>query len=392
MARQVKVHDTSDGRRYRVRYRLGGQETSETFLRQSDAETFRDILGRGQPDRVADALAWLHGKQDEAGAATFGDWFETWAGQLTGITEGTRAGYHSLHRRYLTDLDPLPLTLVSRAHIAGLVNRMDREGLAPKTIKNAIHMLSATLGVALDDGLITRNPVRRVRLPSRRFADEDEVEFLSHQQAGRIIAATAPHYRPLVTFMFGTGLRWSEVTAVQGRHVDLDAGTVRVERAWKKVPGGWEMGVPKSAKSRRTVNAAVAALYAAHSVMRGPTDLVFTTPLGNPVRHGNFFNRVWKPALDAAGWPPSPGPRPTIHDCRATHGSWLISDGIGLEAVQDQLGHESYETTRRLYAHLLPAVGVAAGKAASEALARALATVDGVEFGPRALEPGSGAD
>jgi len=84
-------------------------------------------------------------------------------------------------------------------------------------------------------------------------------------------------------------------------------------------------------------------------------------------------------------------PRPTPHDCRSTFGSWLISEGIGLEAVQDQLGHESYETTRKIYAHLLPAVGVAAGKAASAALARALASIDGAQQ-LRLLEPRSNAE
>jgi integrase len=95
---------------------------------------------------------------------------------------------------------------------------------------------------------------------------------------------------------------------------------------------------------------------------------VFTTPLGNVVRHGNFYSRIWAPAVTASGL----DPRPKIKDLRSTHASWLISDGVRLEAVQAQLGHESYETTRRVYAHLLPSVGVDVGRAASAAMERAL--------------------
>jgi integrase len=382
--RQVLTYDTTDGPRHKVRYRQAGVERSETFRRKSDAEMFRDILGNGKPDRIAEALTWLAARQGAAETATFGQWFETWAGQLTGVTSRTKADYRALHRRYLTDLDPLPLPLISRAHVANLVNRLENDGKSPKTIKHAINLLSTVLATAQDDGLISRNPVKRVRLP-RVTRPDSAYLFLTTEEAGRLVAATPEHYQPLVTFLLGTGLRWSEATALQVRHVDLTNGTIRVDRAWKRVPGGFEIGNPKAEKSRRTVNAAVDALVAIHPLVAGrrSTDLLFTTKTGGVVRHSNFYSRVWTPACDRAGLT---DPRPTIHDCRSTFGSWLLSEGIGLEAVQDQLGHESYETTRKIYAHLLPAVGVAAGKAASAALARALASSEGPDVGVRALE------
>lgn len=389
MVRQILEVEAYGETRYRVRYRQADVERSETFRRYSDAEMFRDILGSGKADRLTEALAWLHAKDESQRSATFGEWFETWASQLTGITSRTKADYRAMHRRYLTSLDPLPLPLISRAHVARLVNELEtkprppkNKPLSPKTIKHAINLLSTVLSVAQDDGLIARNPVKRVTLPKVRRREGDYL-FLTHEEGGRLVAATPEHYRPLVTFLLGTGLRWSEATALQVRHVDLANGTVRVERAWKRVPGGFEIGVPKSDKSTRTVNAAVAALLAVEPLThRRGTEYLFTTPSGGVVRHSNFYNRIWKPACDKAGLT---DPRPTIHDCRSTFGSWLISEGIGLEAVQDQLGHESYQTTRKIYAHLLPAVGVAAGRAASAALARALA-MNPAQVGVRALE------
>lgn len=369
--RQIKEFDTANGKRYRVRYRQGGTETSETFRRKPDAEMFRDILGDGRDDRVLEALTWLASKQKEADTATFGDWFETYTTQLTGITPRTRADYEAMHRRYLTSLDPTPLPLVTRMHVTTVVNRLERDGLSPKTIKNVIHMLSSCLALAVDEGVIARNPCRRVRLPAARLT-EDETRFLTAEEFAALVTATPAHYRPLVVFLVGTGMRWSEATAVQTRHVNLAAGTVGVRQAWKRVPGGWELGPPKSPKANRTVNAAAIALVAIQPLLGKPRDYVFTTPAGNVVRHANFYNRIWVPACEAAGL----DPRPRIHDCRHTHASWLISDGQTLEAVQDQLGHESIETTRKVYAKLLPAVGVAVGKSASAAMALALEGVD----------------
>lgn len=374
--RTPKEHVADDGvtRTWRVRYRSAGTETSETFRRKDDAETFAALLGTGKADRVAEALAWLASKEAEQASATFGQWFGTYVDQLTGITPRTRDDYRAMHRRYLTELDPLPLPLITRTHVAAVVNRLDAERLSPKTIKNVIHMLSSVLALAVDEGHLARNPTKRVRLPKQQLL-EHEIRFLSYDQAANLLDATPEHYQPLIAFLLGTGLRWSEATAMQTRHVNLDAGTVRVERAWKRIPGGWELGAPKTSKARRTVNAGVPALVAVAPLLGKPNDLLFTTPQGSVVRHSNFYGRIWQPACIKAGLAsdqkPWDGPSP--HDLRHTHASWLLSDGIPIEAVQDQLGHESAETTRKVYAHLLPAVGVAAGQSASAAMGRVLA-------------------
>lgn len=369
--RAISEHRADSGKiTFRVRYRLGGKETSETFVRREDAEMFRDILGNGKGERVSQALAWLAARRKgEAGTTiTFGQWWARYLDQLTGVTERTRGDYASMHRRYLSHLDPLPLNVVSREHVTTLVNSLDRRGLSPKTIKQSVHLLSTCLALAIDEGQMTANPCRGVRLPSQRLGGV-EARFLSDDEFRALMAEIPDHYRPLVAFLFGTGMRWSEATAIQARHVNLNAGTVRVEQAWKRVPGkGFVIGVPKTRKARRTVNAAVIALAAVQPLLRGPSELVFITPSGGPVTHANFFNNIWRPACTRAGLDPAP----RIHDARHTHASWLISDGQSLEAVQDQLGHESIETTRKVYAQLLPAVGVAVGKAASAALARAL--------------------
>lgn len=368
--RAISEHRGSSGTTFRVRYRLGGRETSETFVRLADAEMFRDILGNGKGDRVTQALQWLAARRaGESGTVvTFGQWWTIYLDQLTGITPRTRGDYESMHRRYLAHLDPLPLNVLSREHVTSLVNALDRRGLAPKTIKQAIHLLSTCLALAVEQGHMASNPCRKVRLPSQRLGGA-EPRFLSDDEFRLVIEHAPEHYRPLIAFLFGTGLRWSEATALQARHVNLAAGTVRVEQAWKRVPGGPPViGVPKSRKARRTVNAAVIALAAVKPLLGKPGDLVFTTRSGGHITHANFYNNVWRPTMERAGLDPAP----RIHDARHTHASWLISDGQSLEAVQDQLGHESIETTRRVYAHLLPAVGVAVGKAASEALERAL--------------------
>lgn len=372
-------HVAEDGRvTWRVRFRIPHpekpgrmKETSETFRLKGDADTFAALLGNGDRARVLEALAWLERKRgsDVALQETFGQWFDTYVGQLTGVTSRTRDDYRAMHRRYLTHLDNLPLELITRGHVTATVNDMEARGLSPKTIKNTLDMLSSCLALAVDEGLLVRNPKKRVRLPKQRHDGDETDLFLSYEQFGQLYDCIPEWYQPLVAFLVGTGLRWSEATALQWRHVDLAAGTVHVRQAWKKIAGGWELGPPKTPKARRTVNAATMALVALAPRKGKPNDYVFTTKSGTVVRHGNFYTRIWAPAVTRSELQP----RPKIKDLRHTHASWLISDGVSLEAVQDQMGHESILTTRGVYGHLLPAVGVEVGRVASAAMDRALA-------------------
>lgn len=359
---------------WKVPYRIGGKYSSETFRSRQHADTFAVMLGRG--DRgVIDALAWVRAMEEQAEQTTFAEFFEHFVDQLTGIEQRTRDDYRDMKRRHLTELDALPLPLITRTHITSIVNRLEREGKKPKTIENVIHMLASCLSLAVDEGHIAKNPCKRVRLPKEDHEADDEARFLTHDEFARFLDCVPAQWRPLVVFLVGTGLRWSEATALQARHVDMVNGTVRVQQAWKRVKSeGKVIGRPKSPKSRRTVNAAVMALAAVEPLLRGPGDFVFVSRQGRPINHSNFYARVWKPACKASGL----DPQPRIHDLRHTHASWLISDGMSLEQVQDQLGHESILTTRKVYGHLLPALGVEVGRSASAALERALPNGIGV--------------
>lgn len=404
---------------YQVRFRLAKAQTSKTFVAREDAQTFAAIMDAGG---VEEALAWLDARNSgERSAYTWATWFDHYVTNLTGVTKRTKADYRRDARNHLSSLDELPLNLITRAHAAAVVNTMDAAGAAPKTIKNVAYMLASALAAAVEEGHLGRNPARKVRLPeAKAIADDDDdgedARFLTFEEFARLLAEVPEQWRPLVVFLVGTGLRWSEATALQARHVDLREGVVRVRRAWKRVPGeGFAIGPPKSAKSRRTVNAAVQAMTAVTPLLGKPNELVFRTVTGKRVTHANFFNRVWRPAVVRAsvctqhmpegcrcgtsrantcavhpgkgetvppcGCAGTINPRPRLHDLRHTHASWLISEGMSLEQVQDQLGHESILTTRKVYGHLLPALGVKTGKAAGKALKRALGQTALVDAG-----------
>ncbi|MGN6413473.1 tyrosine-type recombinase/integrase [Flexivirga sp.] len=351
------------GTTYRVRTRdERGRQTTETFRARKDAESFaRQVELIGGPAAIR-----LRTEREGAGVVyvpTLGEWLPKHTEQLTGVTERTRVDYHSRARLYWQDLTPLDA--ITREHVAGLVNGLERQGLAAGTIKTIVRALSAVLNSAILAGHIDRNPCKGTRLPRAREAESGQAErFLTPAEYRRLIAAIPERDRPLAALLFGSGLRWGEATALTVGDVTLGAlSTVRVSKAWKSTPGKAPViGAPKSRKSRRiALLSDDAAELVAPLLDREPGALLFTAKRGGVVWPGTWRERVWVPACIAAGLasPRVEGEKyaydgPRIHDARHSHASWLISNGATLEMVQDQLGHESILTTRQVYGHLLP--------------------------------------
>jgi integrase len=71
------------------------------------------------------------------------------------------------------------------------------------------------------------------------------------------------------------------------------------------------------------------------------------------VRHSVYRERVWLPAVRAAGLE-ARGITP--HGLRHSHVAWLIAAGTPLTAIQRRLGHKSITVTSDTYGGLLPVV------------------------------------
>jgi integrase len=366
---------------WRVRFRLGPKSTSETFDTKEAATLFcRELEAFGAKRAVAE-----RNKRDSHSdeyVPTLREWYDTCMADKTGITEGTRADYDRLANRVMLPmLGSYHLDQIDRAVDAAFIKRLERtrklnnrgvevEGfISPKTISGHHGLLSDLMNLAVIEGHIPGNPCRGARLPRAGEQDRRDERFLTHQEWAAIYAAIPDRHKALPFFLVGTGLRWSEATALQVRHVNLDVGTVRVVRAWKKAPKGGKryIGPPKSPKSRRTVMLAGQVVDALRPLIEGqpPDAFVFRSGAGTALYGGPFHERVWGPACAKAK---VMNPRPRIHDLRHTHASWLIEQGASLEQVQDQLGHESLLTTRKIYGHLQPAMRAKLQAAATAAL------------------------
>ncbi len=145
-----------------------------------------------------------------------------------------------------------------------------------------------------------------------------------------------------------SGLRFGELGGLTRRHVDLEAGTLRVEGALTFVKGeGPVLGPPKSTAAHRTVTipSTTAAMLADHLeeyAHDDPGAFVFTSVKGSPLLN-RYFAPYWKRALTKA----STDERIRFHDLRHLAGTSAATAGASLREIMARMGHASSDASLR---------------------------------------------
>lgn len=152
------------------------------------------------------------------------------------------------------------------------------------------------------------------------------VEWLTADEAARLVQALPGQHRDLVRIALATGLRLGNILALEWSQVDLDTA-----RAWIH---------PDQAKARRAIPVPL-------------NDVAIEVIKRQPMHGARIFPRkrietkVWKRALQAAGI----DRRIRFHDLRHTWASWHIQAGTPAIVLQELGGWSTGDMVRR-YAHL----------------------------------------
>jgi integrase len=348
----IERRTNSDGSiSVRVKFIHDGKRKTRTFIDDAHAQSWRSVLDAVGPDR---ALTMLEQPATPGPAPrTVAEQVRHHIEHLSGVQEGTRAKYRKVAAARLSgELERTLLSDLTRDHVSRWVNAQTG---SPKTIRNAHSILSAALSSAARDGLVTGNVAKGVKLPRMDHVDQTDNIYLTTEEAGILLGLLPGPWRPLVAFLLGTGVRFSEATALTVGHIDVDNRSAHIRQSWKSAGPGKPhvLGVPKTRKSRRTIALPVeiVAMLEVHMKGKRSTDWLFTNSRGNPVRNGPFHENVWQPIMDE--FQQRTGKRPRPHDCRHTFASWAIRSGIPLPVIQRQLGHESIQTTVDVYGALV---------------------------------------
>lgn len=241
------------------------------------------------------------------------------------------------------------LTAMQRGNPDGKTKR-EREGLTSGSARKAGRVFSLILDVAVDDKLIARNPMERVKLP--REGQPRKGKSLTRDELHALAAQMPTEQDRVLTLLLGyTGLRWGEAVALQASAVDYQRRRLHVHRTYGEAGGSTYAETPKDHEARWVPFPPFLAdeLRKLTEGKASGADL-FSNTRGRPLQGTNWLPRVLRPALDRAGIPDAEDRR--IHDLRHTYASLAIQAGANVKQLQRALGHADATITLNTYADL----------------------------------------
>jgi integrase len=316
-----------------------------------------------------------------------GDFLEQWLLEFVkpNARPRTYAGYCDIVRLHLKpQLGHIPLTKLSPLDVQRLINRkvqeknrvknMTDKNLSGRTVRYIHAVLRSALNRAVAWHLVKRNAALGIKLPKPvrpriRPLDLDQAKALLEAVKGDRLEA-------LYSVALALGLREGEVLGLRWENIDLDAGTLRVEKSLQLISKKLVLAPLKTDESRRTLALpafAVASLRShriaqkkerlvAADRWKGGEPFVFCTGIGTPIFPRNL-RRQFRSVLTNANLP-----RVRFHDLRHTAGTLLAAQGVSPRVIMEILGHTQVSMTMNVYVHATDAMQVEAAQRIDRAL------------------------
>jgi integrase len=374
------------GDRWVVRWREGGRSSpahQKTFTREKDARRFDTAVRRAKD--LGQLSSEVLGSEQTV-AAFLEEWWEKYARAL--LKPSTLASYaYVLDRWIVPYLGRMRLRDISRETVDEYRAQLRVAGAGTPTINRSLAILQGALQRAVEWRRLPSNPVAgtvrlaHVRNSSIDAREPERVEAIRAAILESALLPTGVRFRradaALVSVLAYEGLRPGEAFALQWSDV-LARGLPRTRLRVARGLSERDVTSPKSAQAREPelfgpVAAELAELYLALG-RPDPRTLVFADTKGGHLRRQNWRQRIWIPALAAAG---EPYFRP--YDLRHTCATLLIYEGRPVTEVAAHMGHADPGFTARVYGHVFRDASNRRGVSIESAIsnARRLARAEG---------------
>ncbi len=279
----------------------------------------------------------------------------------THVRQRTLEGYRgNLDRYIIPALGSIALEKLAARHIQSFESDCLRRGLSAQTVLHCHRIIFQVLRWGVKMGALSRNVAEAVEPPRPQRRESQTLDWEGVRKFLEVVQSSS--YYPLFLMALLTGLRRSELLALRWQDVDMEMGTLSVNRSLVKLrTGELIMAPPKSGRPRviHLPLGAVACLKRvrerreADALRLGQTllreSLVFSRLDGSALLPDSISHIFGKLAAKAR----LKG-RIRFHDLRHTHASLMLAEGIHLKVVSERLGHSGIGITGDLYSHVLP--------------------------------------
>jgi integrase/recombinase XerD len=240
-------------------------------------------------------------------------------------------------RRYISSAKALHpffkdlwLDQITRGRLAEFVATRRGEGMQSPTIRRDLACLSSMLTRACDEWeWIDANPVKAFSKRALREA-APRVRFLTRAEFDRLLAAAAPHLKPMLVVAVGTGMRLEEQLSLRWPQIDLG----RREITLTETKTGAPRVIPLAGTVLGTLSGLPRHIREPWVFWHGDGQRFTTIKTA-------FLAACRRAKIKDFRW----------HDLRHTFASWKVQEGVDLYRLSRLLGHKTLAMTAR-YAHL----------------------------------------
>jgi len=268
------------------------------------------------------------------------------------LEPSTVNGYRKVCERHLYPVfGNLPIRELSSIIIRNWVTSLT---ITAKTVRNILTPLRNMLDQALNDGVIEQNPLNKLVLNKlinkQTIKSNWEVDPFDRNEIKTILNEATGEARNLFQFAFFTGLRTSELIALEWSDIDWIKGIVRVSRAI----------VLKQRKSTKTKSGIRDVLLLPPALEALKLQKSFTFLAGERVFHNPRTNSPWETdgQIRKTSWThilKKVGVRyRNPYQTRHTYASMMLSAGENALWVAKQMGHKDTEMIIKHYGRWIP--------------------------------------
>lgn len=240
--------------------------------------------------------------------------------------------------------------------------------LSSRTIEGVYGILNQSLNLAVKQKIILSNPIKDgVVKPKTKQIVLKKQKAIPKEICREIFNAISqsPTYKPIITVLFRTGMRISEVMALKWADMDRENHLIHIDRAltheiefdenMKPIRRKIVVGNGKTAASQRVVTIGDEVLqvldewklYQSSHIKPSiqAKDFIFSTKDGD-IRSYSGFRRQFERYLKSKCLDKY---KITFHRFRHTFATMLMEQGVNPKVVQELLGHRDVQTTLSIY-------------------------------------------
>lgn len=264
------------------------------------------------------------------------------------IREATMSKY-LMTQKWVEKLVPeLKVSEMTRTIYQQLLNDYAKEHERQTTL-DFHHQLKGAILDAVDEGLISRDPIRKAIIKGKT-PKVKKIKYLNQFELHTLIAdldiKEEVNWDWFILLVAKTGMRFSEALAITPADFDFARQTLSISKTWDyKGDGGFLPTKNKSSVRKIQIDWQIVVKFS-ELVKKLPEDKPIF--VGEEKVYNSTVNDVLTRHCKACGISEI-----SVHGLRHTHASLLLFAGVSIASVARRLGHASMTTTQKTYLHII---------------------------------------